>query len=59
MNPVLRELAVVFGMAAATIVLHLVGLLGLTRLVALHLKHLRTPWLSFDRLVVPLGIGCG
>ncbi|HEY3947738.1 ion channel [Phenylobacterium sp.] len=59
MHPVPRELAVVFAMAAATIVIHLVGLLGLTRLVALHLKHLRSPWLALDRLVVPLGIASG
>ncbi len=56
---VLRELLVVVAMAAATIGVHVTGLFGLTRLVALHLKHLRSPWLTLDRLLVPLGIASG
>ena len=59
MEHVPRELAVVFGMAMATIVVHVIGLLALTQVTALHLKRFRTPWLAVDRLVVPLGIACG
>src|SRR6201996_5899552 len=59
MHPVLRELAIVFAMAAGAIALPVFGLLGLTQMVALHLRRLRSPWLALDRLLVPMGIACG
>jgi hypothetical protein len=59
MNDLVRELLASLGMVALMVVVHMLGLTGLIRLTDLHLKHLRTPWLSLDRLVVPLGIVTG
>jgi voltage-gated potassium channel len=49
-----RELLVAAGMAAAMVLVHMIGLTSLVRLTQFHLEHLRTPWLAVDRLLVPL-----
>ena len=53
------ELLAVLGMVAATVVVHMLGLTGLVRLTRLHIEHFRTPWLSVDRLLVPLAMVMG
>jgi voltage-gated potassium channel len=59
MNDLERALLAAFVMVVATVIMHLVGLMGLIRLTQLHIKHFRTPWLALDRLLVPLGIATG
>jgi hypothetical protein len=54
-----RELMVAAGMAAAMVIMHMVGLMSLVRLTQLHLEHFRTPWLTLDRLLVPLTMVMG
>ena len=54
-----RELLLVCGMVAATVLLHTLGLASLTQLTRLQIEHLRTPWLRVDRLVTPLGMVIG
>jgi len=54
-----RELLLVCGMVAATVLLHTLGLTGLTQLTRLQIEHLRTPWLRLDRVVTPLGMVSG
>jgi voltage-gated potassium channel len=54
-----RDLLVAAGMAAATVVLHMLGLTSLMQLTRLHIEHLRTPWLQLDRLLVPLTMVMG
>jgi hypothetical protein len=57
MHPLPIELAVSFGMVALLIVTHMLGLFTLVRITRLHLDHFRTPWLTLDRLLVPLTMG--
>jgi hypothetical protein len=54
MSDLARELLLAAGMAAAMVVVHMLGLLSLVQMTRLHLEHLRTPWLHLDRLLVPL-----
>ena len=53
------ELALSVGMAAASTVIHLVGLTVLLRVIRLHIRHLRSPWLALDRVAVPLVMATG
>lgn len=53
------ELAVVLAMAAVTVVMHMLGLAGLTQATRYHINHLRTPWLSVDRFLAPLSMVMG
>lgn len=53
------ELLVSFGMGAAMVLLHMLGLMALIRLTRLHIEHFRTPWLALDRLLVPLSMVTG
>ena len=53
------ELAVSGGMWVATLIIHLTGLMSLLKLARLHLEHARTPWLSLDRLLVPMLMALG
>ncbi len=54
-----RELPIVLAMVAATVLVHMLGLMGLTQLTRLHIDHFRTPWLTADRLLVPLTMVTG
>ena len=54
MHQLTRELFIVLGMVALMVAAHMVGLMALVRLTQLHLKHMRTPWLALDRVLVPL-----
>ena len=53
------ELAVSAGMFGLTILIHLLGLMGLLSFTRWHLDTLRTPWLQLDRLLVPLMLALG
>jgi hypothetical protein len=53
------QFAVVAGMFALTILIHLLGLTGLVGLGRLHLERCRTPWLQVDRLLVPTVLAFG
>jgi hypothetical protein len=53
------QLAISAGMFALTIVLHLLGLMGLVRLGRLHIERWRTPWLHIDRVLVPTMLAVG
>jgi hypothetical protein len=53
------ELAVSTGMFGLTILIHLLGLMGLLAFARLHIEKLRTPWLALDRLLVPLSLALG
>lgn len=53
------ELAVSAGMFGLTILIHLVGLMALLGFTRIHIEKLRTPWLSVDRLLVPLSLALG
>ena len=53
MPGLVQELLVVLAMMAATVVLHMLGLTGLTHLTRLHIERWRTPWLVVDRLLAP------
>ena len=53
------ELAVSGAMWVATVIIHLSGLMTLLKLARLHLVHARTPWLSLDRLLVPMLMALG
>jgi hypothetical protein len=59
MPTLLEELLVSCGMAALLILAHMVGLLTLVRVVRAHIEHFRSPWLTLDRLLVPLTMGGG
>lgn len=59
MSELARDLLLAAGMAAATVVLHMAGLMSLVQLTRLHIEHLRTPWLQIDRLLVPLTMVMG
>ena len=54
-----REILLVVGMVAATVVMHMLGLNGLTQLTRVQLEHFRTPWLRLDRVLAPLGMVMG
>jgi len=54
-----EELLVSLGLMALLIVVHMTGLLTLIRVARLHIDHFRTPWLTLDRLLVPLTMGVG
>lgn len=53
------EILAAIGMAAVTSAIHLLGLTVLLRLAGVHLTRWRTPWLSVDRIIAPLGIVTG
>ena len=59
MPELLREIPIILGMVAATVLVHMLGLMGLTHLTRFHIDHFRTPWLAVDRLLVPLGMVTG
>jgi hypothetical protein len=59
MNDLAGELLVSLGMVSSMVLLHIVGLTALLRLTRLHLDHFRTPWLTLDRLLVPLSMVTG
>jgi voltage-gated potassium channel len=59
MHELAHEIPVLLGMVAATVLIHMLGLMGLTQLTKIHITHLRTPWLAIDRLLVPLGMVVG
>jgi hypothetical protein len=59
MSDLARELLLAAGMAAALVVGHMLGLMGLVQLTRLHIEHWRTPWLALDRLLVPLTMVMG
>jgi hypothetical protein len=59
MSDLAREILILLGMVAGTVIAHMLGLTGLTQTTRLHIEHLRTPWLSLDRLLVPLGMVAG
>ncbi len=54
MHELAREIPVLLGIVALTVVIHMLGLMGLTQLTKIHIDHFRTPWLTLDRLLVPL-----
>ena len=54
-----REFLLMIGIVAATVTLHLMGLTALTQITRAQIEHLRTPWLSLDRLLTPLGMVSG
>lgn len=54
-----RELLTFAAMALLTVLIHLGGLMGLMHLTRFHIEHLRSPWLTLDRLLVPLGMALG
>jgi voltage-gated potassium channel len=54
-----RELLVLLGMVAVTVVIHMLGLIGLTTATRIHIEHFRTRWLALDRLLVPLTMVMG
>ena len=53
------QLAVSAGMFVLTILVHLLGLMGLLQLGRRHATDWRTPWLSLDRLLVPMTLALG
>lgn len=53
------EVLAAIGMAAATSAVHLLGLTLLLLLAGVHLTRWRTPWLTVDRILAPLGIVTG
>lgn len=53
------QLALAAFMFLLTIIVHIVGLMGLQKLASLHLRRWRTPWLGLDRLLVPTGFAFG
>jgi len=57
MHSLAEELLVSLGLVAVLILVHMVGLLTLTRITRAHIRHFRTPWLTLDRLLVPLTMG--
>ena len=59
MPELVRELLVLVGMVAATVVLHMLGLIALTTATRLHIEHFRTRWLALDRVLVPLTMVMG
>lgn len=59
MPELVREIPIVLGMVAATVLVHMLGLMGLTQLTKFHIDHFRTPWLTVDRLLVPLAMVTG
>jgi hypothetical protein len=59
MSDLARELLLAAGMAAAMVVVHLLGLMSLVRLTKLHIEYFRTPWLQLDRLLVPFAMVMG
>lgn len=59
MPELLLEIPIVLGMVAVTVLVHMLGLMGLTQLTKFHIDHFRTPWLTVDRLLVPLAMVTG
>ncbi|MDB5446745.1 MAG: channel TrkA-N, partial [Phenylobacterium sp.] len=52
-----EELLISFGMIGLMVVTHVIGLFTLVRLIRVHIEHFRTPWVTLDRLLVPLTMG--
>jgi voltage-gated potassium channel len=59
MPELMREVLVVLGMVAVTVVSHMLGLMGLTNATKIHIERFRTGWLALDRLLVPLTMVMG
>jgi len=59
MHGLAQELLVSLGMVSLMVLIHMVGLLTLTQVIRAHIEHCRTPWLTLDRLLVPLTMGVG
>jgi hypothetical protein len=53
------ELTVSAAMVALMILAHLLGLAALLQTTRWYVRHLKSPWLTFDRFAVPLLMGVG
>jgi hypothetical protein len=54
MNTLPRELLVSATMIIGLALFHLFGLMTLLKTIRFHIEHLKSPWIAFDRVAVPM-----